>query len=80
MYGLVGDGGQLVGVVSDYFSFRQVDINSPAQLGSQGLNSGHQAWWQAPLPTETSCWSMGMCRGVMSARTSIKTVIRTLSY
>lgn len=21
----------------------------------QGLNSGHQTWWQAPLPTEPSC-------------------------
>ena len=43
MYVLVGDGGQLVGVVSDYFSFRQVDINSSTawvpgiELGSSGL-------------------------------------------
>jgi hypothetical protein len=24
--------------------------------GSQGLNSGHQAWQQAPLPPESAHW------------------------
>lgn len=24
--------------------------------GSPGMNSGHQAWWQSPLPTKPFCW------------------------
>lgn len=33
-----------------------VDVGSLILLGgSWGFNSGHQAWWQAPLPFVTTC-------------------------
>lgn len=33
---------------------------SPSRCGSQGLNSSHQHWWQAPLPVE-SCLLPSVC-------------------
>ena len=43
--------------------------------GFQGSNSGHQAWWQVPLPAEPSCWTFlilnsreNSCEVIVSSR------------
>lgn len=62
--------GQLGGVISLFPTFE-----------SQGLNLGHQTWWQVPLPTKLSLYSLfsgfiylllkiyfHMCVGALGAR------------